>query len=153
MLFRIEVYKSNFKMVIEYEELKPEYLEELYDLVQQNKDILKPNTMMIYYIVNRLFSEVSYVARYKGKVIGFLISFLNSSNEVWLHQLAIDKNFRKKGIAKALILNLEKKCIGKKINFSVKETNTSAIHLYTKLGYTSLGFEKAINQLLFEKRL
>ncbi len=140
-------------MEIKYKNLTTEYLKELSDLVINNKDILKPNTLMVYYIVNRLYPDISFVALVQGKVIGFVVAFSNALNQIWLHQLAVDVNYRGNGIGKELIRKLESASVGNKINFSVKKTNTSAISLYEKLGYKKVIFEEVIDQLIFEKKL
>jgi len=126
------------------------YLNAVKALSDQNKDVLKPNTKMLYYIVARLFSKVSYVAIQNDVVIGFVVSFKND-NRIWLHQLAVDRAHRGKGIAKALIHKLEQASAGCTIEFSVKEDNHAAIALYENLGYKKASLHTEIDQVIYAK--
>lgn len=128
------------------------YLKELKSLSDKNKDVLKPNTKMLYFIVTRLFTNVSFVALVDTKVIGFIISFKNEKS-IWLHQLAVDKEYRGQGIAKSLIEELESVSTNCVIEFSVKEDNHSAIALYEKLGYEKQFFNPEIDQIMYNKVL
>lgn len=129
---------------------KEKYLNELKLLADKNKDVLKPNTKMLYFVVARLFSKVSYVAILNNNVIGFIISFKNG-NHIWLHQLAVDKNHRGKGIAKTLLRELETAAAQCTIEFSVKKDNYTAIALYEKLGYEKSSFHSEIEQIIYHK--
>lgn len=135
--------------IIPYSE---KYLNDLKLLADKNKDVLKPNTKMLYFIVARLFSEVSFIAILNNKVIGFVISFKNG-NQVWLHQLAVDKKYRGNGIAKALLLKLETAVINCAIEFSVKEDNYAAIALYQNLGYEKTSLHAEIEQVIYTKKI
>lgn len=126
------------------------YLNEVKSLADKNNDVLKPNTKMLYFIVARLFTNISFVALVNNNVVGFIISFQND-NRIWLHQLAVDKEFRSKGIGKSLIQKLEIAAGNSKIEFSVKENNYKAIKLYEKLGYEKDKLNTEIEQIIYTK--
>ncbi len=131
---------------------KEKYLNELKLLADKNKDVLKPNTKMLYFVVARLFSKVSFVAILNSQVVGFVVSFKNA-NRIWLHQLAVDKNHRGKGIAKALLWELEAAAANCTIEFSVKKDNYAAISLYENLGYQRTSFHSEIEQIIYHKTI
>jgi ribosomal protein S18 acetylase RimI-like enzyme len=128
------------------------YLNEVKALADNNNDVLKPNTKMLYFIVARLFTNISYVALVNNDVIGFIVSFKNG-NRIWLHQLAVDKEFRGKGIGNSLITKIESVSNDCEIEFSVKENNHKAIKLYEKLGYEKDQFNAEIEQIIYKKKL
>jgi len=128
------------------------YLNEVKSLADKNDDVLKPNTKMLYFIVARLFTNISYVALVNNSVVGFIVSFQND-NSIWLHQLAVDKEFRGNGIGKLLIQHLELAANNCKIEFSVKENNHKAIKLYEKLGYKRDELNNEIEQIVYKKTI
>lgn len=128
-----------------------EYVSKLKSLSDKNKDVLKPNTKMLYFIVARLFTKVSFIALEGLEVVGFIVSF-QDGKRIWLHQLAVDKKYRGQGIAKSLIRQLEYVSTNCTIEFSVKEDNYSAIALYEKLGYTKNAYNPEIDQIMYHKK-
>ncbi len=67
------------------------------------------------------------------------------SNEVYINNIAVSENFRRKGIGKGLLTLLEKIAESKKaafITLEVRESNLPAISLYTSLGYLTVGKRK-----------
>lgn len=73
-----------------------------------------------------------------GKVVGYIGAVL-SYDEADIALVAVDKNYRGKGIGKELIKSLEKVLIENNIErvfLEVRVSNSSAIALYLKSGFT-----------------
>ena len=139
-------------MSITYKNLELTYLDELHALSCSNSDVLKPNTKMLYFIIGNYFSNISYIALENNKMVGFLVAF-QQENKIWLHQIAVDKNFRKKGIASKLLNMLEEKLVDATIEFSVKENNSNAIRLYESIGYKKIKYNEQIDQIIYSKKI
>jgi len=139
-------------MPITYQTFELDYLDALHELSLSNSDILKPNTKMLYYIIGKFFSDISFIALDNDIMAGFIVAF-EKNNTIWLHQLAVNKTHRNQGIATKLIKCLEKKVPGKTIEFSVKEANHRAIKLYESLGYKKLGYHEQIQQVIYRKNI
>ena len=93
------------------------------------------------------------------------VGFINAriiNDEVYINNIAVKKEFRRKGIGKSLLSALEKKAI--KVNASfitleVRESNFPAVSLYASLGYEISGKRKKFyrepveNAVLMTKKL
>lgn len=80
----------------------------------------------------------------KGKCIGYM-GMWKIIDEAHITTLATHPDVRKKGVAQALIIASIERCLRDKIKFitlEVRVSNESAIHLYNKFGFKSLGFRK-----------
>lgn len=95
---------------------------------------------------NELNNETShfFVAVEDGEVIGY-IGMSAVIDEGYIFNVAVRENFRKKGVATALINELV--TFGKKNNFSfitleVRESNEPAKSLYSKFGFIKAGKRK-----------
>jgi ribosomal protein S18 acetylase RimI-like enzyme len=139
-------------MPITYTSYTLEHLDALYKLSVSNNDVLKPNTKMLYFIIGKLFSDISFIALDNATLAGFVVCF-EKNNTIWLHQLAVNKVYRKQGVATTLIKCLEKKVPGKNIEFSVKESNHKAIRLYENMGYKKLHHNDQIQQIVYRKTI
>ena len=135
-----------------YKNFELKYLDDLHKLSISNNDILKPNTKMVYFIIGNYFSDTSFIALDNNKIVGFLVSFKRET-KIWLHQIAVDKNFRKKGIASKLLNMLEEKLVDATIEFSVKENNSNAIRLYESIGYKKIKYNEQIDQIIYSKKI
>ena len=135
-----------------YKNFELKYLDDLHKLSISNNDILKPNTKMVYFIIGNYFSDTSFIALNNNKIVGFLVS-LKKETKIWLHQIAVDKNFRKKGIASKLLNMLEEKLVDATIEFSVKENNSNAIRLYESIGYKKIKYNEQIDQIIYSKKI
>ena len=85
-----------------------------------------------------------YVAFYNGKIAGY-IGAHNVLGEVYITNVAVFPEFRRKGIAGRLISALEKKMAEENalyITLEVRKTNLSAIALYEKMGFKEVGRRK-----------
>lgn len=93
--------------------------------------ILNPNSHLLVYTYHR-------------KTVGYILTlFPQRSNLVRHYSIAILPEYRKRGIAKKLLQNVERRCIGNAgFKLEVRESNTAAIKLYKKLGYISRMLKK-----------
>lgn len=92
--------------------------------------------------VNKIIVAVS-----EDKVVGF-IDFLITFNSATIMQVCVTKDFRKQGIAKQLLKEMEDafpKDIDDKVEtltLEVRESNQAAINLYEKDGYETVVIKK-----------
>ena len=78
------------------------------------------------------------------KLIGLITSSL-TVDDADIEGVVVDKEYRKKGYAKALLIELEKLLVEKgirKVFLEVRESNFPAISLYEKNGYTKINLRK-----------
>ncbi len=83
-----------------------------------------------------------------GTVIGYIGAF-NVFGEVSLGNLAVKKEYRKAGVASALLNELEKTAVTENAEFitlEVRQSNEAAIRLYKKLGFSQSGLRKGFYQ-------
>lgn len=104
---------------------------------------------------NNPWSESNILDSIKGKntfmgikngeqLIGYL-SFYESCGEVYINNIATNPNFRRKGIAKALLCELISLSVSSEFSFvtlEVRESNIPAISLYTSFGFKEEGRRK-----------
>ena len=75
----------------------------------------------------------------KGKIIGVgRLHFVNIK-ESQIRYMAVDKNFRKKGVGNAIVQNLEMYSLNNDRNKIILNARENAVIFYSKLGYVSLG--------------
>ncbi|MEM2128265.1 MAG: ribosomal protein S18-alanine N-acetyltransferase [Candidatus Methanomethylicaceae archaeon] len=80
------------------------------------------------------------VAVVRGKVVGYAIGIIRFRSLGHIISIAVEKDFRGKGIGKKLLHELIKRLSGmgaKKIRIEVRESNEIAINLYKKMGFTT----------------
>lgn len=85
-----------------------------------------------------------FVAKENGKLIGYIGSN-NILGEVFITNIAVLKEFRRKGVASALLNELIKNCREEKASYltlEVRKSNISAIKLYEKFGFAHVGERK-----------
>ncbi len=93
------------------------------------------------------------------KMVGFIAADLRRAQQVaWIATLAVDPDYRKIGIASALLSVCEGKINLPKIRLSVRQSNQSAIDLYQNRGYQQVDIWKSYykggdNALIFEKMM
>ncbi len=88
--------------------------------------------------------SVSFTAHYLGKPIGYICCD-NVSGEVYVGTVAVNENFRRRGIAKRLLNAVIDECMSLKCEFltlEVRISNNEAIALYESLGFINLGIRK-----------
>ncbi len=82
-----------------------------------------------------------FVAVVDDVVVGYCGMWL-AVDQGQITNVAVDPSYRNQGIATSLINNLIEVCIDnnlESITLEVRESNVSAINLYTKLGFTNVG--------------
>ncbi len=82
-----------------------------------------------------------YVAFSGGRVVGY-IGAHNILGEVYITNVAVSKDFRRQGIGNALITHLLNVCANEDAEFvtlEVRESNSQAIALYEKTGFSNVG--------------
>ncbi len=93
------------------------------------------------------FGQDSYVfvkAEEDGNLLGYgsVQIVLDEGN---INNIAVDENFRNKGIASGILNNIISHCKARKVSImflEVNEHNKSAIALYTKFGFEKIGERK-----------
>lgn len=78
------------------------------------------------------------IARVDSQIAGFITYYKVDPTKGHIDLLAVDEKFRKKGLATALLQtaenNLKKQCVNT-VDILVLNTNTTAQHLYKKIGF------------------
>ncbi|WP_416334881.1 ribosomal protein S18-alanine N-acetyltransferase [Anaerococcus sp. DFU013_CI05] len=93
-----------------------------------------------------------YVAEVDGKVVGFYISS-HVMDEAEIFTIAVNKKYKKMGIATALLNHLVETSLSKNIKevwLEVSTNNIPAINLYKKFGFEIMGIRKNYYQKLGE---
>ena len=89
-------------------------------------------------------ATVFYVAKFNDKTVGYL-GMQNAMGDGYITNVAVTNEFRKKGVATALLSSLFDYAIKNSMNFislEVRKSNTAAISLYQKLGFIEVGTRK-----------
>ncbi len=85
-----------------------------------------------------------FLAEYKGEKAGY-ISAKYIAGETDINNVAVEENFRKRGVASALLTKLtdaSEKLDCDFITLEVRDSNDPAINLYKKFGFTLAGVRK-----------
>lgn len=82
-----------------------------------------------------------FIAKENGKIIGYG-GIWNVEDEGQITNIAVLPEYRKKGIASALLERLIECADGKSIVLEVRESNRAAIYLYEKYGFKNVGVRK-----------
>ena len=80
----------------------------------------------------------------EGRVAGY-VGLMYVLDEGYISNVAVDPAFRRRGIARALLQELERRCRELELAFmtlEVRASNTPAIALYESLGYGQVGRRK-----------
>lgn len=83
---------------------------------------------------------VTLVAECDGKIAGFL-NVRDVCGEIYINNIAVGGDFRRKGIGRGLLSELEKREFDF-ITLEVRESNFPAIALYEDMGYEKIGLRK-----------
>ena len=101
-----------------------------------------------------------YLIALDGKIVCGIASMYIIAGEGQIMNIAVNKDFRKRGIAFGLMKALEEKAKESNcdiITLEVANNNESAISLYKKCGYSAIGtrkgFYNGIDALIMEKNL
>lgn len=90
------------------------------------------------------YNKFYYVIKYDNINVGY-IGFWHILDEAHITNVCIDPMYRKKGLASILLNEVIKKCINidiMSITLEVRESNESAIKLYSKFGFKDEGKRK-----------
>ena len=86
-----------------------------------------------------------YVALCDGQVVGYMGAH-NVVGEVYITNVVVSPQFRRRGIAEALIKNLMDVTLSEGAEFltlEVRKSNAGAIGLYSKMGFETVGERKS----------
>ena len=148
----MNIEKVNFNNDEEIKQLKKLFTEYFHEIDGDGFDIdnyvndLKIN--LIKYPTLLLMTAIE-----NNLLIGFIFGntqyYYNNDNCGFILELFISKDFRNKGVAKALIKNFEKMCLNDKIYLT---SAPNAIHFFEKVGYLNTGLiDKDNNLKIFNK--
>ncbi len=76
-----------------------------------------------------------HVAELRGHIVGFLVSRRVDDDEVEVLNLAVDTEFRRRGIGTRLLRHID----SRQVFLEVRESNEVAQNLYRKLGFAEIG--------------
>lgn len=123
--------------------LNEDYIDELVDL--ENRCFSEPWSATMFF--SDLQSDFTcYFGSFSddGKLIGYAGMWMSVDGGE-ITNVAVHPDYRRQGIASNLINNLIKICLVNNfsfINLEVRESNSSAISLYCKLGFEQVGMRK-----------
>ena len=109
------------------------------------------NNFHAYYILKGLSNYSTYVAKFSGKLVGFIQFreiYVGNVKFGHIYYIGVKEEFRRRGIATRLVKFCEDIFVRKKCIFSIATTtfyNTPSINLFKKLGYEVFDFEEASN--------
>jgi ribosomal-protein-alanine N-acetyltransferase len=92
----------------------------------------------------KLEHSIFLTALYDGEIVGY-IGMYKVFNDVDITNIAVSKEYRKKGVAKALMTEAFKRVkeLGASgVMLEVRKTNLFAINLYEKFGFINIGIRK-----------
>jgi L-2,4-diaminobutyric acid acetyltransferase len=112
------------------------YAKQIYKLVQSTK-ILDLNSEYLYLLQTTHFRDYCSIALHKEKVVGFVSGYClpNRDDSLFIWQVAVDDNFRGKGLAKNLmidILSREENLSLKYIHTTISPSNKSSIKAFER---------------------
>jgi ribosomal-protein-alanine N-acetyltransferase len=127
-------------MDIRVENASTQHLDELYEIEKQCFKVEAFSKEQIWYLLIDK-NCVNFAAWLEGKLAGFVVGMIEfEENQSVGHVITLDvaPRFWRKGVAQRLLFELESTLMKRDIKecyLEVKEDNTSALNLYTKLGY------------------
>ena len=101
------------------------------------------NEILISAVEGSNFSDIEDIVRsYNGKIVGYIGSWI-VQGEAQITNIAVDPDFRRRGIGESMLKEFEsivKNSLGvAAMTLEVRPSNLSAIHLYEKFGFRSVG--------------
>ncbi len=122
----------------------------IYNLVRESK-ILYVNSEYLYALIGLHHAKTSSIIENNGKIIGFTSSYLTGTkfDILFIWQIAIDQNYRKKGLALRMLQEILSRKYSKKIKYlhlTISPSNTSSFKLFEALA-------KSLNYKIRKKRL
>jgi L-2,4-diaminobutyric acid acetyltransferase len=111
---------------------------EIHELINRSKP-LDLNSSYLYFIQSHYFSKTCAIATYAKEVVGFVSGFISplNHNTLFIWQVAIDQDFRGRGLALKLIqFILQQNNAIEFIETTVTQSNESSLRLFNKLSET-----------------
>lgn len=108
-----------------------------------------------------LFNDMFLIAKSSDDIVGYIIGGIRNGVMGHVISIAVKENFRGRGVAERLLVELERLFYDKKAKFSYLEVNvknTRAISFYRKMGYRISGFRvdyynKGVHAFIMQKPL
>ena len=131
-------------MEVKIETATIKLLDQLFQIEEQCFDQEAFSKRQIAYLLTD-YNTIAFVAKVNEVVVGFIIAQVEmEENTEFGHVITINvvRNFRRKGIGKRMLLQIETILKQKGVEQSlleVREDNHSAINLYQTLGYKTIG--------------
>lgn len=97
--------------------------------------VLDTNTPYAYLLWARDFSATSVIAEVEGEPAGFISGYLkpNDPQTLFIWQVAVDSNFRGRGLAKKMLFELVERSGTARLETTVTADNEASIALFTAL--------------------
>lgn len=136
--------ESEALMIITIEDASIKHLDKLYEI---ERECFKGEAFTKQQIAQLLLDQncISLIAKHESEIIGFIIGMIYAENDTTMgHVLTIDVSpkYHRKGVGTKLLQELEKIFRDKNakvVRLEVREDNTAALNLYSKLGYKKIG--------------
>jgi ribosomal-protein-alanine N-acetyltransferase len=110
---------------------------------QSFEDFLRYKPHEMYYLLFEANSE-GWVATLNDAILGYyILLFRKNSCIARLYSIAVAPEYRGKGVGSAMLQHAENRARKKgckKMHLEVKDTNTAALNMYIKHGYTIIDF-------------
>ncbi|MHC1579833.1 MAG: GNAT family N-acetyltransferase [Candidatus Alkanophagales archaeon] len=103
-------------------------------------------TSAIYLEIYETCPEGFLVAEVGGVVVGFVVALLSTPEEGRIFAIAVDRDFRRRGIATELLnvaFDLIRSWGARSVRLEVRAHNYAARRLYRKLGFVDFGYVPA----------
>lgn len=131
------------KVELKISKMQPEDLERVIEI--ENSSFSRPWSKKSF--MDALESDYSYMitAKLSGNILGYA-GMYSVQGGGYVYNIAVDKYHRKRGIGTLLLRELIRYSKEVKLAFlslEVRESNTSAIDLYSKLGFINQGVRKS----------
>ncbi len=131
------------KVELKINKMQPEDLERVIEI--ENSSFSRPWSKKSF--MDALESDYSYMitAKSSGNILGYA-GMYSVQGEGYVYNIAVDKCHRKRGIGTLLLSDLIRYSKEARLGFlslEVRESNTSAIDLYSKLGFINQGIRKS----------
>ncbi len=112
-----------------------------------NVEVIDTHPPFFYKIILRYFGDTCFIAEKGGEIVGFLLGFVSQNNpdNLFIWQIGVNPNMRKKGIAQKMLAEEEKEvkkrgC--KRIEVTIAPENTVSKKLFEKLGYKNVSYRE-----------